>query len=106
MFNSDLLKKDVEKELSKNKLNQELPPGQGRRVEPEGGVANHNKRIHKESKFAKENKNLPFSFRKPPKPLGRSETIQCPECGNVFQGTNKTVCFVCSNCKKLIKLEG
>lgn len=95
----------VENELSKTKLNQEYSPGHGRRVEPEGGVDKHNKRIHRESKFAKEHKELPFTFRKPPKPVARSENIQCPECGHIFPGTIKTVCFICSSCNNFVKIK-
>ena len=90
--------------LAKNKLNQELSPGQGRRVEPEGGVEKHNKRIHKESKFARENKNLPFSFRKPPKPLGASIVLKCENCGTYINGTTATVGVVCKGCGKFSKV--
>lgn len=98
------LQKDITKHLKNVNVSSELPPGADkRRYEPEGGLGNHNKRIHKESDWAKKNKNLPFSFRKPPKPVGRSKGFECPECGAYLSGTDKTVCIICSGCNKLIK---
>ena len=79
----------------------ELRPGATpRRWEPDGGVNNLNKRIHKESKFADDNKNLPFSFKKPPKARGNTALIRCDNCGNVSHGTSITVGIICSKCNK------
>jgi len=103
MANS-VFKKDIQKMVDSTKIEQVYSPGRGRRVEPEGGVKKHNERIHRESKFAKENKNLPFSFRKPPKPVGKSKLIECKECGHMISGTDKTVGFVCSNCSKFVSV--
>jgi rubrerythrin len=105
MTNS-VLAKDTERLINSTKIEQEYSPGHGRRVEPESGVKKHNERIHKESNYAKDHKNLPFSFRKPPKPVGRPEIIVCPKCGHVFSGSDKTVCFICSGCKEFIKIGG
>ena len=79
----------------------ELRPGvTPRRWEPEGGVNSLNKRIHKESKFADDNKNLPFSFKKPPKTGGRLVLVRCDNCGNVSNGTKTTVGIICNKCNK------
>jgi len=79
----------------------ELRPGvTPRRWEPEGGVQKLNQRIHKESKFADDHKNLPFSFRKPHKPHGRPQLIKCDNCGNISYGTTATVGVICKSCKK------
>jgi predicted Zn-ribbon and HTH transcriptional regulator len=91
--------KDVAKYVKQTPLNQELPPGSPRRYEPPGGVAKHNARIHRESK-AQDLKNLEFSFRKPPKPVGRSTYIKCDNCGYVLSGTTATVGVICPECKK------
>lgn len=99
-----VIKKDVQEFIKNVDISQKYSPGRGRRFEPESGTKKHNERIHRESKYAKENKNLPFSFRKPPKPIGKSIAIECPECGHVFGGTDKTVCFICSGCRKFVKL--
>ncbi len=79
----------------------ELRPGATpRRWEPEGGVKKLNQRIHKESKFADSHKNLPFSFRKPPKAKGRSSIVQCDNCGAFTHGTTMTVGIICKQCNK------
>lgn len=93
--------KDLSKGLSKNTINQELSPGSTpRRYEPASGVAKHNARIHKESKYADTHKNLPFSFRKPPKPIGRNAYVQCDNCGKVFPASTATVGVICKSCGK------
>lgn len=79
----------------------ELRPGvTPRRYEPEGGVGKLNERIHRESKFADTHKNLPFSFRKPYKPVGRASAVQCDNCGNITYGTSATVGIICKKCNK------
>lgn len=79
----------------------ELRPGTTpRRFEPEGGVGKLNRRIHKESKFADEHKNLPFSFRKPYKSKGGPRCFTCDNCGKLINGSSVTVGVICSNCKK------
>jgi hypothetical protein len=97
-MNKELIK-DVAKSVKKAPIDQELSPGQGRRYEPAAGVGKHNSRIHRESKVA-DSKNLPFSFRKPPKPKGRPTYIKCDNCGCMLSGTTATVGIICPECKK------
>ena len=79
----------------------ELRPGATpRRWEPEGGVKKLNERIHKESRFADTHKNLPFSFRKPPKAVGRNTVLVCNNCGAYISGTSATVGVICRSCNK------
>jgi hypothetical protein len=79
----------------------ELRPGSTpRRWEPECGVRKLNERIHKESKFADDYKNLPFSFRKPPKGMGRRTALVCDNCGAYISGTSATVGVICRSCNK------
>jgi formylmethanofuran dehydrogenase subunit E len=92
--------KDLAKGIKNTPLRQELPAGAGRRYEPEVGVGKHNERIHKESRYADTHKNLPFSFRKPPKPAGKSSVISCDNCGHITSGTTATVGMICTNCGK------
>lgn len=85
----------------------ELRPGATpRRWEPEEGVGKLNARIHRESRFADKHKNLPFSFRKPPKAAGRSLVIKCDNCGNVTRGTTATVGIICKKCNKFSTVTG
>ena len=96
-FIKDLQKKVVASPSS----NQELPAGStGRRYEPTLGVRKHNERIHRESKNADDYKNLPFTFRKPPKARGRSIYVKCDNCGHITFATSITVGIVCKGCKK------
>lgn len=92
--------KDVKKVAQKTPIKQELPPGAPRRYEPEIGVGKHNRRIHKESRYADTHKNLPFTFRKPQKPIGRNATVQCDSCGYIISGTTATVGMICPGCSK------
>jgi len=92
--------KAVEKHLKSTPLNQELSPGStSRRYEPKGGVNKHNARIHRESKIS-DSKNLEFTFRKPPKPMGGNMYVQCDNCGYVTSATTVTVGIICPECKK------
>ena len=83
---------------------QRLSPGRGRRWEPEIGVKKHNEKIHKESKAA-EDKNLPFSFRKPKKPLGSSSIVFCPHCDRFISISSVTAAVICSGCGKFFKID-
>ena len=79
----------------------ELRPGvTPRRWEPEGGVTKLNERIHKESKFADDYKNLPFSFKKPKKFLSCNTRMSCDNCGTIIYGTCSTVGVICRSCGK------
>lgn len=99
-MNTQLIK-DLQKGIKKEPINQVLSPGSTkRRYEPEGGTKKHNERIHKESRYADEHKNLPFKFSKPHKPKGRSTLVSCDNCGFITTGTTATVGIVCRNCKK------
>lgn len=44
----------------------------------------HREKIHKESKFADDNKNLPFTFSKPKKPKPNRDAYQCSECSRII----------------------
>lgn len=82
-----------------------LKPGSTpRRWEPERGTQQLRDRIHKESKFADDHKNLPFTFSKPPRRVA-SRVLRCVECGYTFSGSKNTVCLVCPECKKVVKVE-
>lgn len=99
-MNSEFVK-DISKAVQNTKLNQELPAGStNRRYEPAAGVKKHNERIHKESKYADNYKNLPFSFKKPSKPIGRSSYVSCDNCGHIIVGTTATVGMICKSCGK------
>ena len=100
MSNSEYVK-DIGKGILNSKVEQCIPPESvKRRYEPTIGVNKHNDRIHRESKYADSSKNLPYTFRKPPKPLGKSSLIKCDSCGNISCGTTKTVGIICSSCGK------
>jgi hypothetical protein len=90
---------DVRKGLSNINFNQELPPGTPRRWEPECGTTRLEERIRKETAYAIDNKKLPFSVQKPPKPRGYSVLISCDNCGYVTYGTNITTGIICPKCK-------
>jgi hypothetical protein len=92
--------RDIAKHVKQTPLDQELSPGTTpRRYEPPGGINNHNKRIHRESKIS-DTKNLDFSFRKAPKSKGRSAYIQCDNCGYLTSGTTVTAGIICPECKE------
>jgi formylmethanofuran dehydrogenase subunit E len=92
--------KDVAKGVKQTPLNQELSPGSTkRRYEPAMGTKKHNERIHKESKMT-DGKNLPFDFRKPPKPKGRSAYVKCDNCGYIASASTATCGIICPECKK------
>lgn len=98
MVNSEFIK-DMKKGIEKTKVNQILEPGStSRRYEPKGGVQKHNERIHRESRHTDNNKNLPFTFRKPPKPMGRTVYMRCDNCGKPYIGNTATHGIICSNC--------
>ena len=100
-MNVDQLQRDISKKLKSQPLNQELSPGStARRWTPPGGLKKHREKIHQESKFADDNKDLPFTFSKPSKPKGRSTYIKCNNCGYITSGTTVTVGIVCPECKK------
>lgn len=92
---------DIKKISATKTIKQELDPGTtSRRYEPAGGIGKHNERIHRESRSVDEHRNLPFTFRKPPKSIGRSMYVKCDNCGNVTCATTVTVGVICKECKK------
>lgn len=100
MVNSNFIN-DLKKGIRQNPLNQVLSPGASpRRYEPVDGITKHNERIHRESKYADDYKNLPFSFSKPPKPRGRTIYIKCNNCGHITVATAVTVGIICNECNK------
>ena len=100
MVNSQFIK-DLKKGIENTRIDQELSPGSTpRRYEPTGGVAKHNKRIHDESRYADTHKNLPFTFRKPPRSKGKSIYLKCDNCGKLYMGTTVTHGIICNNCHK------
>lgn len=92
-------RKAVEKHVKQTNVGELSPGSTPRRYEPKGGVSKHNARIHEESRVA-DQKGLDFTFRKPPKPKGRSTYIKCDNCGYVTSGTTATAGIICPECKK------
>jgi len=83
----------------------ELSPGStDRRWIPEGGLRKHREKIHRESKFADDHKNLPFKFSKPQKGK-KHELFRCMECGNVIYAPVNTIMAVCRKCNRAVKTE-
>jgi hypothetical protein len=74
-----------------------------RRWIPEGGLQKHREKIHRESKFADDHKNLPFTFSKPTKPK-KYEWFGCVECGRVLSAPKNTIMYACPDCKKATKV--
>jgi len=92
--------KNLSKTILNTPINQELTPGSvDRRYEPASGIKKHRERIHNESKSA-DNKNLPFTFRKPIKPRSRATYLRCNNCGHIVSASLNTVGIICNNCKK------
>ena len=78
----------------------ELRPGTTpRRFEPEGGIGKLKSKIHRESRYADEHKNLPFKFSKPRKP-GRKKVVECSKCGSITQVGVNAVGIICGECKQ------
>lgn len=101
------IKKAVTRHLKKSDLggSKELSPGAtGRRYTPAEGVKKHNERIHRESKWADENKKLPFTFSKPAK-AKRAKTVKCKNCGAIKSVNINTVGVICNDCKQYSAVE-
>lgn len=82
-----------------------LSPGStDRRWEPEGGVRKLNEKIHRESKFADDHKNLPFKFSKPKKSK-RSKLVKCSLCNLKLYVPINTVGMICKECNKFVSVE-
>lgn len=77
----------------------ELKPGAApRRWEPEQGVGKLNARIHREN--SNSNQNLPYTFGKLSKPVGKPRVVKCDNCGHLLAVSTTTVGVICSCCKK------
>jgi len=82
----------------------ELSPGAtGRRWIPEGGEKRLRDKIHRESKFADDNKNLPFELSRPPR-RGKYVLYECAVCGYTLFARKNTVMVACTTCKKATKV--
>ena len=82
------------------KVGSELDPGATpRRYLPDEGLDRLRSKIHKESKFADDYKNLPFKFSKPKK-SGRRKIVECSNCGKKSQVGLNAVGIICSKCKQ------
>jgi hypothetical protein len=96
---------DLSKAIKNSDIEQRITPGSvGRRYEPPIGVKKHNERIHKESKYADDNKKLPFSFSKPSKSK-KSKLVKCCNCDNITYASINTIGIICSNCHKYSAVE-
>jgi hypothetical protein len=106
MVNVDAIIKDTVKKVKSAPSDfGELSPGTtGRRYEPEGGVGKHNERIHRESRYVDEYKNLPFTFSKPKRAL-RAVYYKCPDCEYIHRGNINTYGLICPECHKFVILE-
>lgn len=83
----------------------ELSPGvTKRRWEPEGGVRKHNERIHRESSYTDQHKNLPFAFSKPTH-SGRKRYMECEKCGYIVHVSINTVGIICNECKAYVNVK-
>lgn len=95
----DQFQKDVARSLNNLSIGELSPGSTDRRYEPACGLKKHRERIHKESKFADDYKNLPFTFSKPKKNPRRTYKI-CNNCGSVIYVNVNTVGIICSSCKQ------
>ncbi|RKZ10822.1 hypothetical protein DRQ25_01565 [Candidatus Fermentibacteria bacterium] len=104
--NIDAIARDAAKKVKNTKSDfGELTPGAtGRRYEPEGGVTNHNERIHRESRHVDNHMNMPFTFSKP-KREARAAYYKCPDCDYIHRGNVNTYGLICPECHKFVILE-
>lgn len=99
--------KDMSKAIHNSNLggSKELKPGETpRRYEPTAGIKKHNERIHRESKWTDNNKNMPFTFSKPKKPT-RGAVVMCLNCGRFTTATINTVGIICKGCNTYSAVE-
>ena len=96
MVNSEL-QNDIKKHMDKTTISTELEPGGPRRFEPNEGVNNLNKRIHKESEYVDKYKNMPFEFSKPKK--AKRQTVKlCGNCEAPVSVSTTCVGVICRKC--------
>lgn len=65
----------------------------------------HKEKIHKESKFADNNKNLPFEFSKPKKSKPNRDVYQCDKCDRVIPMDASRTCVIVCVCKNFMIVE-
>jgi len=106
-----MVNKEFSKDIAKHIKNsdfggsKELTPGvTPRRYEPSSGIKKHNERIHRESKWTDDNKNLDFTFSKPKKPA-RGAIVRCLNCGKLSGASVNTVGIICTGCKTYSSVE-
>jgi len=98
MVNS-ALSDDINKHMAKTTISTELEPGSPRRFEPNEGVGNLNKRIHKESAFVDKYKDMPFSFGKPQFATEKKHVVKlCGNCKAPVSVATNCVGVICRKC--------
>jgi uncharacterized membrane protein len=65
------------------------------------GTKAYREKIHKETKFARDHKNLPFTFSKPKKYKSNNVLFICPVCEDEIFITEDTIMVICDRCKTL-----
>ena len=65
------------------------------------GTKKYREKIHRESKLADSNNNLPFKFSKPVKEKARNRLFVCSECEKELFITEDTLFIICSKCNTL-----
>jgi len=85
-------------------MGERSPGSTKRRWVPEGGEKKLREKIHRESKFADDHKDLPFTFSKPTKNK-KHDLFECVECGTIISAPTNTIMCVCSCCSKATKVE-
>lgn len=98
MVNS-VFQNDIKKHMDKTTISTELEPGGPRRFEPNEGVSNLNKRIHKESAFVDKYKDMPFSFGKPSFAKEKKHVVKlCGNCEAPVSVATNCVGVICRKC--------
>lgn len=69
------------------------------------GSKKYKEKIHRESKFADDNKNLPFKFSKPRKYKPLNTRFVCEKCSHEAAVSEETIVVICSVCKHLNRLK-
>jgi len=67
----------------------------------EMGDRKYRERIHRDSKYADSNKNLPYSFSKPKKDKPCRVPFTCVHCGRESAHTEETIAVICGGCNHL-----
>lgn len=101
---NDEYSKNIAKHLKKQNMGELAPGTTARRYEPNEGVNNLNKRIHKESEYIDKHKDMPFTFSKPKK-AKISVTKICKNCKEPVSVNKDTVGVICRYCKTYSQVE-